>query len=156
MPDKQRQNSLFDAPSAGKIAEVVRDIVRAVKADHAPLNNSQLGVAIGGVSADTIDRLEGGMTAKVPASVISGIAARFGSQYVQPYFELFGCRAVPMASVELVEALPAVTALAAKMAAVAAEGLNHKTVATFLKELRDADAAIAGLRASASNWGLAA
>lgn len=156
MPDKALQNSLFDAPSAGKIAEVVRDIIRAVKLDNGPLNNAQLGVVIGGVSSDTIDRLEGGMTAKVPASVISGIAAKFGPQYVQPYFELFGCRAVPIAAIDIVEALPAVTALAAKLAAIAADGINHRTIATFLPELRAADAAITGLRAAGAKMGLAA
>ena len=156
MADHLKQNSLFHAPSAGRIAEVVRDIIRAVKTDHPHLTNAQIGVAVGGVSVDTIDRLEVASTAKVPASVISGIAARFGTQYVQPYFELFGCRAVPMTTIELVEAMPALTALVAKIAAVAAEGLNHRTLSTFLPELRDGDAAIAGLRAAASRWGLAA
>ena len=149
------QNRLFDCPSAGRIAEVVAGIIHSIKADHRPLNSAQLATKIG-VSKDTIDRLEGGETAKVPASVISGIAAQYGLAYVQPYMRLFGCRAIPLESGAAVDALAPIAALTSALAGIASQGLNHVTVGTIMKELRAADDAIAGLRAAALDWGLAA
>lgn len=149
------QKCLFDAPSPGKIAETVADIIQAVKSDNRPLNNAQLAVKIG-VSKDTIDRLEGGETAKVPASVISGIAAKYGLAHVQPYMRLFGCRAIPLEAAVVADALGPIAALTSALANIGPAGLNYATIATILKELRGADDAIAGLRAAALGWGLAA
>ena len=152
------QIRLFDAPSAGKIAEVVADIIEAVKRDHKPLNNAQLGAKIGGVSQDTIDRLDGGETAKVPASIIAGIAARYGFTYVQPYLELFGCRAIPLACDEAINALPAATTFAAKLAE-AVNGraeMSHQALADIMPTVRAVEAVTAMLRARASAMGIAA
>lgn len=154
MTDRLKHNSLIDAPSGGKIAEVVADIIRAVKADNSPISSAQLGVKIGGVSADTIDRLEAGETHKVPASVISGIGAKYGLSYVQPYFQLFACRAIPFQAAAAIDALAPIAALTSALAAIASRGVNHVTLAPLMKELREADDAIAGLRAAAREMGL--
>lgn len=156
--DQLKQISLIDAPSAGKIAEVVAKIIEAVKRDHRPLNNKQLGVKIGGVSADTIDRLEGGETHKVPASVISGIGAKYGFVYVQPYLELFGCRAIPLVCDEAINALPAATMFAAKLAE-AANGrtqMSRQALADMMPTVRAVETVTAMLRARASAMGIAA
>lgn len=151
------QKSLLDCPTAGKIAEVVADIIAAVKRDHPGTGNAQLAVKLS-VSKDTIDRLEDLTTGKVPASVISGISAKYGVAYIQPYMQLFGCKAVPVHQEEAINALPALAALLHKLAANARDGggLDHQGLAAILPELREADGIISALRARASDLGLAA
>lgn len=152
-----QQKYLFDIPTSGKIAEAVRAIIIAVKRDNV-VTNAQLG-ALFGVSSDTVQRLEDMETKKVPASFITSIGAAFGEQYIQPYMALFGCRAVPQHCVEVINAVPAVTAFAAKLAAASINGgarINHHALADIMPSLRDVDAIVSSLRAMASDMGIAA
>ncbi|MFN3424870.1 MAG: hypothetical protein ACK40C_09225 [Novosphingobium meiothermophilum] len=155
MPPQQKY--LFDVPPAGKIAEAARAIILAVKRDHV-VTNAQIG-ALFDASADTVQRLEDMETKKVPASFITAIGAAFGEQYIQPYMALFGCRAVPQHCAEVINAVPAVTAFAAKLAAASINGgsrINHQALADIMPSLRDVDAIVSSLRAMASDLGIAA
>lgn len=153
----QKQKYLFDIPTSGKIAEAVRGIILAVKRDHV-VTNAQIG-ALFGVSGDTVQRLEEMETKKVPASFITAIGAAFGEQYIQPYMALFGCRAVPQHCEEVINAVPAATAFAAKLAAASINGgakINHQALTDLMPNLRDVDAIVSSLRAMAADLGIAA
>lgn len=156
--DNSRRNTLFDAPTAQEIAAVVADIVRAVKADFR-LTNMALAAALKLDSPNSVKNLEEEKIAKVPASLISNIRCEYGIEYIQPYMALFGCRAVPMHCEEAVDALPALTALAAKMAASIHNGrheIDHTALAAMLPELRKVDGVISALRARAGDLGMIA
>lgn len=152
-----QQKYLFDIPTSGKIAEAARAIILAVKRDHV-VTNAQIG-ALFDSSADTVQRLEDMQTKKVPASFITAIGAAFGEQYIQPYMALFGCRAVPQHCEEVINAVPAVTAFAAKLAAASINGgakINHQALADIMPSLRDVDAIVSSLRAMAAAQGITA
>lgn len=157
MADRPTQNRLFDVPTGGEIAAVVREIILAVKTDRG-VSTKDLA-RLFGVSKDTVERLEDMTTEKVPASVITAIGAKFGEAYIQPYFALFGCKAIKLHCQEAVNALPALTSLSAKIAAAMIGGkadLDHIALADMLGELRDVDAVVSKLRARASDLGMAA
>ena len=156
MSDK-RSNSLgLSAPTSQEIADVAADIVRAVRNDFS-LTEGQLADKLE-VSPNTIGNLQDKATQKVPAGVIASIGALYGAQYIQPYMALFGCKAVNLHREEAINALPALTALVAKVAANIRDGgaLDHQALAAMLPELREADGVIATLRARASDLGLPA
>lgn len=156
MPDSKRQNRLFDVPDQAEIQKAARDIILSVKLDTG-VTNKDLARLLG-VNVDTVDRLECMETNKVPASLISTVAAKFGGQYIQPYMALFGHKAVPASCDEAVNALPAVTALAAKIASFAKDGVgfNHQALAAMASDLRDVDGIVSALRARAATMGIAA
>jgi hypothetical protein len=154
-----RQNYLFPVPGWTEIAKAARSSIRAVKADHPDVENIHLAALIDADSAKTIERLERMETKKVPASLFTAIGAAFGAQYVQPYMELFGCKAVPLHCQEAVNALPALTALTAKMAAALTEGraeLDHIALGGMLHELREVDGVVSKLRSRALELGMSA
>lgn len=151
------QKYLFDAPTTGEIAKVCAQIIRSVKADNPGLTNAMIAKAIGSKDEGVVTRLENAETQKVPASLISAIGHEFGAQYIQPYMALMGLKAVPASVQVAVNALAAVTALAAKLAATARGGeFDHQAIGGMLSELRDVDAAVSSLRARASELGMAA
>jgi len=153
-----RQKNLLDLPTTGKIAEVAADIIRAVKADNRGLTNAQLAVMIGAKDADVITRMENAETAKVPASLITAIGWAYGSEYIQPYMGLMGFKAVPIHCDRAIKAMPALTALVAKLAVHIRDGggLDHVGIAAILPELREADGVIGALRSAALEMGYAA
>ena len=157
MPHRTKQNYSFDLPDAGKIAAAVREIIVAVKRDNI-ISNAQLADKFG-VSKDTVDRLETMQTQKVPASIVYVIGRDFGEQYIQPYMELFGCRAVKQAQSEIIDALPTATTFAAKLARAAAGGrsdIDHNALADMMPTIRAIDALTSKLRARATELGIAA
>lgn len=156
MPDRQKY--LFPIPSAGEIAEVAAQTIRAVKADFPDVTNQLLAAMIGAKESGAIERLENKETKKVPASLFSAIAARYGEKYIQNYMQLVGLKAVPSHCDEAVNALPALAALVSKLACAASDGkgINHTALAGMLTELRAADGVISTLRARASDLGMAA
>ena len=158
MPTDDRQKNMFDMPSSGKIADVAARIIRAVKADHPEVSNKTLARLIDANDADVITRLENAETKKVPASLIIAIGGKYGDEYIQPYLDLMGLKAVKSHREEAVNALPALTALAAKLAANVRDGggLDHNGIAAILPELREVDGIISSLRARAADLGMAA
>lgn len=153
------QKYLFPIPDAGEIALTAKQIICAIKADHPDVSDEYLAKLIGGKDKGSIERLERLETKKVPATVFSNLAAKYGTEYIQPYMSLFGHKAVPQHCEEAVNALPALTSLAAKIAASLTDGrteINHQALAGMLHELRDVDAVVVNLRARASELGLAA
>lgn len=157
MTQGAKQNYTFGLPEAGKIAVAVRDIIKSVKADHV-VSNTQLGDLFG-VSKDTVDRLEVMTTQKIPASVIYMIGENYGAEYIQPYMDLFGCRAVKKVQSEIVDALPTATMFAAKLAAAVGPGrteIDHNAIADIMPTLRAIEALTSKLRAKAVEFGIAA
>lgn len=156
MPDKSRNSLGLLAPTSQEIADVVSDIIRAVRGDF-NLTEGQMAEKLD-VSANTIGNLQDKTTQKVPAGVIAAIGALYGAQYIQPYMGLFGCKAVNLQREEAINALPALTALTAKIAAHARDGgqIDHQALAAMLPELREVDGVITTLRARASELGLGA
>lgn len=153
-----RQKNLFDAPTTGEIAKVCAQIIRAVKADNPDVSNAILAKAIGAKDVGVVERLENAETQKVPASLISTIGSTYGPEYIQPYMALMGLKAAHAGVRDAVNALPAVTALAAKLALYAKDGaaIDHVALAGMLHELRDVDAVVSRLRNRASDLGMAA
>jgi hypothetical protein len=149
---------LFEMPSGSKIADVVASIIRAVKADRPEVTNKSLAYLIDAHDADVISRLENAETKKVPASLIVAIGGQYGDKYIQPYLDLMGLKAVKSHHEDAINALPALTALAAKIAANIRDGggLDHQGLAAILPELREADGVISTLRARASEMGMSA
>jgi hypothetical protein len=157
MPDQTWQNCFLDAPDIAKIQQAARDIILAVKRDKG-LTEGDLARLLD-VDRDTVRRLENLETKKVPASLISTIGAVYGGSYIEPYMRLFGHKAVPASCEEAVNILPALTALAAKVAAAAKDGrvgLNHQALAGMMLELCEVDGIVTKLRARASGMGIAA
>jgi len=148
------QKYLFPAPTWTEIAAAAKASIRAVKNDFPGVEDIHLAALIGADSAKTIARLEAMETKKVPASLFAAIGRVYGEQYVKAYRDLM----TSPEGREAVNALPAVTALAAKLAAAARDGgaIDHQALAGMLHELRDVDAVVAKLRARASELGLAA
>ncbi len=72
--------------------------------------------------------------------------------------DLMGLKAVPRHREQAINALPALTALTAKLAAAIGNGsgITHQTLGGMLAELREADGIISTLRAQASDMGFAA
>jgi hypothetical protein len=72
--------------------------------------------------------------------------------------ELMGYKAVPVHCAVAVNAMPALTALVAKLAVHVRAGdrLDHTGFASILSELRDADGVISSLRSMALQMGFAA
>ncbi len=157
MPSSHTQKYLFSAPTSAEIQKVARQIILAVKAGEGA-TNMQLAALIGADDAGTIQRLEEMRTAKVPASLFTAIGAQYGDTYIQPYMGLMGLKAVPQTCTDAINALPAVTALAAKLALAAngKTGPDHVALGGMLQELRDVDAVISHLRARAADMGMSA
>lgn len=152
MPDRQKY--LFPAPTWTEIAKAAREAIRAVKADYPLVEDIHLAALIDAGSAKTITRLERMETRKVPASLFTAIAHTYGEQYVRAYRELLS----PPESRQAINALPAICALSAKLAAAAREGgaIDHQSLAKMQHELREAEAVIASLRARSTELGIAA
>ncbi|NML93778.1 hypothetical protein [Novosphingobium olei] len=157
MPESKGQNSLFGVPETAEIQKAARSIILAVKRDEG-VTSKDLARLLD-VTVDTVERLEGMETKKVPASLISSVAAKFGGEYIQPYMALFGHKAIRAQCEEAVNILPALTALVAKIAAAAPGGgaqLNHQTMAAIATELREVDGIVTALRARAADMGVVA
>lgn len=151
---QSQQKYLFPAPTWTEIAKAAREAIRAVKADFPDVEDIHLAALIGADSTTPIKKLEKMETQKVPASLFAGIGRVYGEQYVKTYRDLM----MPCRNEEAINALPAITALAAKLAASAREGrdIDHQALGTMLTELRDVDAVVSRLRAKASEWGMTA
>ncbi len=151
------QKYLFPIPTAGEIALAAKTTIEAVRADKG-LGDKEFANLIGQKDEGVIERLVRLETKKVPASLFSAVAAAYGDSYIQGYMQLMGLKAVPRNQEQAINALPALTALAAKLAAAATAtgGINHQSLAGMLSELRDADGVISTLRARAADLGMAA
>lgn len=148
----ERQKYLFPAPDWTEIAKAAREAIRAVKADFPEVKDIHLAALIDADSAKTIHRLEDMETRKVPASLFTAIANTYGKQYVRAYDALLS----PAESRTAINALPAICAIAAKLATTAHAGVvDHISLAGMQQELREAEAVIAALRARSSELGVA-
>lgn len=158
MAKSDRQKYLFPVPTAGEIAKAASQAIYAVKADHG-VTDIQMAALIDAKDIGVIARLEKQETKKVPASLFSAIAAAYGPEYVKAYTDLMGVDAVPKHCEEAINALPKVTALAAKLAAAMTNGrekLDHVALAGMLADLRAVDGVVSALRSRAHEMGLAA
>jgi len=151
VPDGQKY--LFPAPTWTEIAKAAREAIRAVKADFPAVEDIHLAALIDAKDAKTIDRLERMETKKVPASLFAGISRTYGEQYVRAYRELM----MQPTTREAINALPSVTALAAKLAASAKAGggVDHNALAGMQAELREVEAVVAFLRSKSTQHGIA-
>lgn len=150
MPEMQKY--LFSAPTWTEIAKAAREAIRAVKADFPEVEDIDIAKLIGADSITPVRKLEKMETQKVPASLFAAIGRIYGEQYVKSYRDLM----MPRSNDEAVNALPAVTALAAKLAAHARDGgdIDHQALAAMLTELREVDSVVSKLRARASELGM--
>src|SRR5690242_14019581 len=123
---------LFPAPEWTEIAEAAKQAIRAVKADFPSVTDIQLAALIDATSAKTIERLEKMETKKVPASLFTAIGKVYGKQYITRYLDLMEMEGP---CEEAVNILPALTALAAKVAEAMATGrktIDHRSLAGML------------------------
>ena len=148
------QKNLFHAPEWTEIAKAAREAIRAVKADFPEVEDIHLAALIHADCAKTIERLERMETKKVPASLFAGIGRVYGAQYIKTYRDLM----MAPESREAINALPAITALAAKLAAAVQSGggVNHTALPGMMSDLRQVAGIVAALQTRASDLGIAA
>lgn len=154
---QRSENLPLPMPNQQEIVDVTASILRAVMGAK-DLSPVEVAAKLKLDDCRVIKSLLEKKTAKPPAHIIAQIGATWGQEFIQPYAALFGCKVVPLHCDEVVNALPAITALAAKMASLIGDGrgINHQTLGGMLHELREVDGIVSALRAKASDLGMAA
>lgn len=121
-------------------------------ADYSDVDEIDIAKLIGAESTTPVKKLLKMETQKVPASLFAGISRKYGEQYVRAYRELM----MQPTTREAINALPSVTALAAKLAASAKTGggVDHQALAGMQAELREVEAVVSALRARSTELGV--